>query len=348
MAVVMNTTEAERANLRNRPTYETKEDRENEAAILAATFHGQPVSIERTRGRGGDAQYDAFVRTDSGDFVVEVKQRHQPLEWFVKTASGLGKGHGISIDVEKPRAVAQEADSRGARGIIVWRTEDGFLIGVEASVALERGIIFPNFGRINERKVWGLFVPLSACHILPPSSTDPEWTGWLKGEPMPKQSTAESEEEIVKRAFEGVVYAALPSPGEYDRHDFIVANDVLDTFVVEVKDREYTYSQMNGWGGPLVDTDKVEAIKAKAAADGAVAIVIWRSSDGFLIGATAEDILEYGTADPGFQRQKGSRPKDKVKSVHVIPMEFCHVRPPASISRLGRLEAEWVSWLSGK
>lgn len=155
----------------------------------------------------------------------------------------------------------------------------------------------------------------------------------------------DGEVEIVERAFEGIEHVTLQTPDLGARTDFDVALTDLTHYVVEVKDRAYTYAYL-AERGPLVDTRKVEAVIKKARASGAVGIIIWRSSDGFLIGAEATDILEYGSVDPTYKRLKGNRPQDREKPASVIPLEFCYVRPPATV-RPGRLEREWVDWLAG-
>lgn len=154
----------------------------------------------------------------------------------------------------------------------------------------------------------------------------------------------EAEMEIIERAFEGLEHITLQTPGLNDRTDGIVAMPDLSHFVVEVKDRTYDYAYIAALG-PLVDTSKAAAVAEKAAEQGGRGIIIWRTRDGFLIGAEAEDILVYGDVDPNYQRLKGNRPQDKPKSASVLPMEYCYVRPPASY-KPGRLEQSWLRWLA--
>lgn len=155
----------------------------------------------------------------------------------------------------------------------------------------------------------------------------------------------EAELEIIERAFEGIPHVALQTKDLSARTDFNVATAGLDHYVAEVKDRDYTYAYL-AERGPLVDTGKAVAVLEKAKAEGGIGIVIWRSSDGFLIGCEAETILTQGYEMESYKRMRGNRPQDREKSVHVIPLDFCYVRPPATV-RTGRLEREWLAWLGG-
>lgn len=149
--------------------------------------------------------------------------------------------------------------------------------------------------------------------------------------------------DIVERAFDGLAHITLPTKDISARTDALVALDDLTTYVVEVKDRDRTYAYI-AERGPLVDTSKAQAVADKAREEDATGIIIWRTTDGFLIGADAEDILEYGVEDPAYQRQRGNRPQDREKSVMVLPLEYCYVRPPATV-KPGRLERDWLRWL---
>lgn len=154
----------------------------------------------------------------------------------------------------------------------------------------------------------------------------------------------EAELEIIERAFDGLPHLVLQTP-DGDRADGLVAVQDLSHYVVEVKDRDYDYAYL-AQRGPLVDTHKAIHIAERAAETGGVGVIIWRSSDGFLIGADAEDVIAYGDVKASYQRMKGNRPQDKPKSVTVLPMEYCYVRPPARF-KPGRLEQSWLQWLGG-
>jgi len=158
-----------------------------------------------------------------------------------------------------------------------------------------------------------------------------------------------AEQAIVDRAWEGLDHTTLGTPGPADRTDFLVSNGMLETFVVEVKDRDYTYTQLAGWGGPLVDTGKAAAVAERAAEmdPPARGVVVWRTSDGWLVGASAEDILTIGVEDPRFLRKRGGRSIDHRKSVHKLDVRHCYVRPPADITAPAFMEQSWLRWLGG-
>lgn len=155
----------------------------------------------------------------------------------------------------------------------------------------------------------------------------------------------EAEAEIIQRAFEGIEHTMVQTKNVSDRVDGLVhANGT--TWVVEVKDRTYSYAYISA-RGPLVDTKKAVAVSERAAKVSGRGVIIWRSSDGWLMGANAADILDFGDVDPTYQRLKGNRPQDKPKPASVLPMEYVYVRPPATYPA-GKLEAAWLSWLRGE
>lgn len=155
----------------------------------------------------------------------------------------------------------------------------------------------------------------------------------------------EAEQAIVDRAFEGVPHIGLPTPGDYDRTDYVVSTADLTTFIVEVKDRDYTYKQLVDWGGPLVDSGKAAAVAERAADQDGRGIIVWRTNDGWLIGADVEDILVNGSEIP-FKRERGNRSIDHQKMVYILEVGYCYVRPPGHLTNLQALDTMWVEWLA--
>lgn len=154
----------------------------------------------------------------------------------------------------------------------------------------------------------------------------------------------QGERDIVARAFDGIVHAAVQTEDILDRTDFLVTTDFLTTYVVEVKDRALRYPELARMG-PLIDTSKAEAVAERANRLFAHGVIFWRTTDGFLVGVEAKTVLEHGRRVESYQRTKGDRPQDTPKSVHVIGMEHCYVRPPSTV-KPGRLERDWLQWLA--
>ena len=161
-----------------------------------------------------------------------------------------------------------------------------------------------------------------------------------------------AELEIIEAAFEGLEYAVTQTEDMYAREDALVIlngspDGLYTSLVVECKDRQppYDYAYFKS-RGPMVERGKLEALAGMPADR---AIVVWRTADGYLIGADADTALREGKVKR-FERRAGNRQMDRgVEKVGiVIPFASCWVRPPlTSPNAFGRLTRKWYSWLTG-
>jgi len=166
----------------------------------------------------------------------------------------------------------------------------------------------------------------------------------------PRYGTAENDKqarEIVTQAYRGLAVQISETEDTYARHDFLVVGAGL-RHNVEVKQRNgYDFEYMSRYG-PLIDTSKVEAM-ADMAEEGERSLIIWRSSDGWLIGQDAAEIALVGYVKTDFQRFKGGRSGDaREKSATIVPIKDCYVAPAEPRTDLERrLVQTWKDWING-